>query len=226
MQPIVHEIDPTGDTLFILRKPDAPFTVESSFKQWPRALPQYYTPQMQQSELHLRNSALTTKPTVNCNPEIYMRLSSKHLFLASAYFQTLMANDWMETNAENGYSYTITAEDWDKKALLILMNIIHGQTQKVDQIFDLEMLTKIAVLVDYYKCNKAVHFFANSWINRLKQPLPSSYGRDLLLRLFVSYVFSESYTFKTLTKTIIYESRGSIHTLGLAIPKNIIGKFQ
>lgn len=88
------------------------------------------------------------------------------------------------------------------------------------------MLTKIAVLVDYYKCHKATQFFANSWISTPRQPLPSSYGWDLLLRLFVSYVFSEYYTFRTLTKIIIYESRGSIHTLGMAIPKNIIGKFK
>ncbi|EHK27105.1 uncharacterized protein TRIVIDRAFT_34151 [Trichoderma virens Gv29-8] len=226
MQPIVHEIDPTGDTLFILRKPDAPFAVDRSFVQWPRALPQYWTPEMQQNEQHLANCALAPPRTVTWNPEMHMRLSSKHLCLASEYFQKMMANDWRETNAENGYSYTITAEDWDKKALLLLMNIIHGQTHKVDRFINLEMLAKIAVLVDYYQCHQAVQFFANSWISQLRQPLPSSYGRDLLLRLFVSYVFSETYTFHTLTKTIIYESRGSIHTLGLPIPQKMIGKFQ
>ncbi|KAL7940567.1 hypothetical protein V8C42DRAFT_223893 [Trichoderma barbatum] len=58
--------------------------------QWTtKALSQYWTPQMQQNEPHVRNSALATTPTVNCNPEIHMRLSSKHLSLASEYFQKL-----------------------------------------------------------------------------------------------------------------------------------------
>jgi hypothetical protein len=224
--PEIHEIDPNGDTLFILRKPNAPFAVDSSFREWARAMPEYWTAQMQQKEGRLRDFALLTAPTANSNPEIHMRLSSKHLSLASEYFRKLMTSDWIETKAENGYSYTITAEEWDKEALLLLMNIIHGQTQKVALEVDLVVLAKIATLVDYYKCHKAVHFFATIWINQLGTPLPSSYERDLLLRLFVSYVFSDERAFQKLTKTIIYESRGPIHTLGLAIPEEIIGEFQ
>ncbi|KAH8123096.1 hypothetical protein LI328DRAFT_169759 [Trichoderma asperelloides] len=151
-----------------------------------------------------------------------MRLSSKHLALASEYFQKLMANEWKETKAESGYSYTIAAEEWDQDALIILMNIIHGQTQKLPEKVTLETLAKIAVLVDYYKCHKTVAFFADAWIRRLKGPLPSFYSRELLLRLFVSYVFSRENAFQQLTRTIIFKSRGPIHTLGLPIPEEVV----
>ncbi|UKZ85115.1 uncharacterized protein TrAFT101_000989 [Trichoderma asperellum] len=222
MQPTILEVDPEGDTLFILRNPDAPFAVESSFTLWPRALPQYWMPHMKENETSLWLSAIAATPATNNTPEIHMRLSSKHLTLASVYFQKLASSGWIETKVASGYSYTVTAKDWDADSLIILMNIIHGQTQKVPNKIDLEMLAKIAVLVDYYKCHKAVRFFADAWISRLRQPLPSSYSRDLLLRLLVSYIFSEHRVFTALTKTIIYESRGPIHTLGLPIPEDMV----
>lgn len=137
-----------------------------------------------------------------------------------------MANDWKETQAEGGYSYTITAEDWDQDALIMLMNIIHGQTHTVPLAVNLEQFAKFAVLVDYYGCHKAVNFFVRVWTSRLQPALPSSYSRELLLRLFTSYVFFEGDTFTKLTKTILYEARGPIHTLGLPIPNELVGKFH
>ncbi|EHK43254.1 hypothetical protein TRIATDRAFT_166834, partial [Trichoderma atroviride IMI 206040] len=154
--------------------------------------------------------------------EIHMRLSRKHLTLSSTYFQELAAIGWEETKVEGGYSYTVTAKGWDEEALIILMNIIHGQTQKVPLEVSLEKLAKIAVLVNHYGCQKAVDFYAKVWTSRLQAPLPETYSRELLLRLFVSWVFSEEHVFKKLTRTIIYESRGLIHTLGLPIPRKLV----
>ncbi|KAK2005681.1 hypothetical protein LZ32DRAFT_633432 [Colletotrichum eremochloae] len=138
-------------------------------------------------------------------PAIRMRLSSKHLTSASEYFRAAFAHDYMETKVESGYTYTITAQGWDQEALRLIMNIIHGQTQNVPQKVSLEMLAKIAAIVDYYKCRNAIHFFLQTWVKNLAGPFPSSYGFDLLLRLFIS----------RLTKTVILESRGPIHDLGL-----------
>lgn len=225
LQPTILEIDPAGDTLFILRNPNAPFGVDSSFIGWDTALPQHWTASQRLNEEMLRSSALAEAPAADSTLEIHMRLSSKHLTLSSTYFQKLMANDWKETKAESGYSYTVTAEEWDEEALTILMNIIHGQTQKVPHKVDLEQLAKIAVLVDYYHCHKAVDSFAKVWISRLQPPLPPSYSRALLLRLFVSYVFSECDAFTELTRVIIRKSRGLIHTLGLPIPTKLVGEY-
>lgn len=226
MQPKILEIDPAGDILFILRNPNAPFAVDSSFRKWDTALPQHWTAYQQLNEENLSILALAEAPDADSAPEIHMRLSSKHLTLSSTYFQNLAANGWEETKAEGGYSYRVTAEEWDAEALVILMNIIHGQTQKVPLEASLEKLAKIAVLVDYYGCQKAVDFYAKVWTRRLQPPLPETYCRELLLRLIVSYVFSEEDVFKKLTKIIIYESRGLIHTLGLPIPKKLIGRFS
>lgn len=225
-KPEILKIDPNGDTLFILRNADTPFATDSSFELWPRALPLFWTPDQQQNEHKLQTSALVAEVARDETAEIQMQLSSKHLALASTYFQRMMANDWKESKSENGYAYTITADDWNADALIIMMNIIHGQTQKVPKSVDVEKLAKIAVLVDYYECHKAIHWFAEVWIGRIREPRYMSYSRDTLLRLFVYYVFSDNDAFTKLTKTIIFESRGPIHTLGLPIPKELVGKFQ
>ncbi|KAK1252837.1 hypothetical protein MKX08_004024 [Trichoderma sp. CBMAI-0020] len=131
------------------------------------------------------------------------------------YLSLLRSRGWMEAKAENGDSYTMTAKGWDRDALTILMNIIHGQMQKVPHTVDLEKLAKIAVIVEQCRFHRATHFFGTTWISRLKQPLPSSYGRELLLRLFVSHVFYDQDAYEKLTKIIIYESRGWMHMLDL-----------
>ncbi|KAL7783679.1 hypothetical protein V8C43DRAFT_318283 [Trichoderma afarasin] len=190
MKRSVREVDPDGDTLLILRSPDAPFAIQQN------------------------------------KEELRLRLSSTHLTFASAYFKAMMSNDWRETISEEGYSFVVTAEEWDKKALLILMNIIHDQTTKIPRIMGIEMLAKMAVLVDYYKCHEAVEFYAKTWINNLIEPLPTCYGRTFLLRLCISWVFSESEVFRELTRAALYQSRGPIHSLGLPIPGDVIDALE
>jgi hypothetical protein len=225
LQPTVLEIDPAGDTLFILRNGDAPFAVDGFFRPWSTALA--LTDQERLNEEAMKNMVLKIPLFAVSTPELHLRLSSKHLTLCSTYFQKLAANSWEETKAQGGYSYTVSAQDWNKEALIILMNIIHGQTHKVPLEVDLEKLARIAVIVDYYNCHKAVDFYAKVWTSRLLQsPLFDSYSRELLLRLFVSYTFSESDVFTKLARTIIYESRGPIHTLGLPIPKRLVGRLN
>lgn len=228
MKRSVREVDPDGDTLLILRNPDAPFAVTDSF--WPDLLPTHIPTDMVMTELELGGSERSLRKPQNQvqqnKEELRFRLSSTHLTFASAYFKAMMSNDWRETRPEEGYSFVVTAEEWDHKALLILMNIIHGQTTKIPRIMGIEMLAKMAVLVDYYKCHEAVEFYAKTWINNLTEPLPTCYGRTFLLRLCISWVFSESKVFRALTWAALYQSRGPIYSLGLPIPGDVIGRHH
>ncbi|GKT61104.1 hypothetical protein ColTof3_08443 [Colletotrichum tofieldiae] len=65
------------------------------------------------------------------------------------------------------------------------MNVIHVQARDVPRKVSLEMLAKIAVIVDYYKCHNAIHFFSQTWVENLGKPLPSAYGIDLLYNVMV-----------------------------------------
>lgn len=155
--------------------------------------------------------------------EVRFQLSSKHLTLSSVYFRKMLKGQWKESVPSNSV-YEEDASEWDVEAVLILMNIIHGRIRSVPRVISLEMLTKIAVLVDYYECHEVIELHVENWIKNLSQNLPDNYDRHLVLWLSVSWIFSRGTIFEAITKVVIKESRGFLRTLELPIPPKIIGK--
>jgi hypothetical protein len=156
-----------------------------------------------------------------------LRVSSRHLNLASPYFKVALNGPWKEaTSVSADGCRHIFADDWDPQAFLILMHIIHGRNRQVPRHISLELLAKIAALVDYYECYEAVEVFAKLWLQGLKSQsqLPSQVGRDLVLWLFISWVFGDADIFRSITSTALQQSQGSLPTLGLPIPEGIIGE--
>ncbi|KAK1971930.1 hypothetical protein LY78DRAFT_11921 [Colletotrichum sublineola] len=150
--------------------------------------------------------------------EVKFLLSSRHLILASRYFNAKLNGTWKEaTRHAIDRRYHLEASDWDSDALLILMNIIHGRTRSVPRRVDCEMLAKIAVLVDYYDCHEVVEVFASMWIDALKDQLPSECSRDLVLWLLIAHVFQHD-IFAKVTKTAVLAGRGPMPTMDLPIP--------
>ncbi|KAL7787629.1 hypothetical protein V8C43DRAFT_288664 [Trichoderma afarasin] len=225
-----YEIDPSGDTLLILQNANAPFAVLPSSGPQAKQKASDSTPDdkttSKAQDADSKPKEEGSKPKdADSKPTVQMRLSSKHLTLASKYFQKMTANNWKESKEvtpEVGYSYVINANDWDEKALLLLMNIIHGRTSKVPRYIDLELLAKIAVLVDYYQCHEAVAFYSQTWLSSIFIVIPRKGERDYMLRLVVCLVFSEVFNFQLLTKTIIWGATGPIDSLGLPIQQKII----
>ncbi|KZL75235.1 hypothetical protein CT0861_08395 [Colletotrichum tofieldiae] len=154
-------------------------------------------------------------------------LSSRHLILASRYFSAKLKGPWIEATVDstNG-QHPVQASEWDDQALLLLMRIIHGQNRKVPHKITLEMLAKIAVLVDYYDCHEAVDLVASIWIDSLKGCLPLQCNRDLILWLLISSVFRQPDIFLSATKTAIQESRAPLPPLELPISLNVISSID
>lgn len=231
MESTIHKVDPNGDTLLILKNPNAPFAAGDE-NVWPNLLPKYRTEKMRRNERELvqlvcadESDDDTTREV--STREVYFQLSSKHLAFTSEYFRGLMANNWKEANSSRDFAYTVTAKDWDEAALLMVMNIIHCKTKEIPQKVDPTMVAKVAVIVDYYQCSGAVGFYAETWIKNFEKETSSdTYGRALLLKLFISCVFSNASNFQKLTEVIIRQSRGPIHSLGLPFPQEIIGELQ
>ncbi len=58
--------------------------------------------------------------------------------------------------------------DDDQSIMVIVLNIIHGRNRLVPKQADLEMMTKLAILVDKYKMVEVVvESFSDPWINDL-----------------------------------------------------------
>lgn len=161
--------------------------------------------------------------------ESYIRIqvSAKHLILASPVFKKIITGSWKEsiTYLQKG-SVEINAEGWDTEALLILLRVIHCQYNSVPRKMTLEMLAKVAVLVDYYRCNEAMSICTDIWIGSLEEKIPTGYSRDLILWLWVSWIFQLSAQFKEATSTAMSLSNGLVDNLGLPIPDNVIGSMN
>lgn len=227
MKPTLHKLDAKGDTLLTLLNPNPPFAAYIPLLE--NALPQQHNTEYEAWDARNKEQQLWDAPNESSFNKftigsIQMQLSSKHLQLASAYFRRMMANNWKESTPKDGFSFSVTANGWNEEAFLTVMRILHAQTTTLPQIVNLEMLAKVAVIVDYYQCHGATDFFTKAWINKLEEPLPTSFGRSLLLRFLVSWEFSEADTFRHLSQIIIRESRGPVNAQGLPIPEAIISK--
>jgi hypothetical protein len=91
--------------------------------------------------------------------------------------------------------YHIGVSDWDEEALFILLSIFHVRVRQIPATVSLEMLAKIAVLVDYYELVGAevIERDTSGWIAHLRRvAIPSSYCRDLMLWIWISQLFQMS----------------------------------
>lgn len=158
---------------------------------------------------------------------IHYHCSSAHLKLASKTFQKALSGGWAEgVPREDGRRY-IEVEAWDEKALHILLNIFHLRYDQVPRKPDFEQLAKLATLIDYYQCREATAICTEIWIEALHVDwdMPTIYGRDLILYIFVSCIFKDQSLFKRSTEIAINTGTdGTLRTLGLPIPPVVSSK--
>ncbi|KAH7122733.1 hypothetical protein B0J11DRAFT_532172 [Dendryphion nanum] len=173
-----------------------------------------------------------SEPTKLEDDEIHYLVSSRHLMLASPWFRrTLTREEFIEASKDPSDGlYHIPASDWDEEALLILLNVFHVRTRQVPTTVSLEMLAKIAVLVDYYELENAevMERDIRVWIADVRRSVefPSSYCRDLMLWICISRVFQMSVEFEKATAMAIKGSEGCIQTLDLPIHQKIISSID
>jgi hypothetical protein len=170
---------------------------------------------------------VTTEPIEEVG--IRFRVCAGNLMSASPWFnRVLKKNGWMESswNSENRCFY-VSAEDWDEEAFIVLMNIFHLRNDKVPRTVTLEILAKIAILVDYYECGESIGLFMDVWVAdlRAKTPIPTTYCRDLILWMWVSWAFRLSDLFKQTTAVAIKQCTEPVRNLGLPIPAWITGTY-
>ncbi|KAF2463995.1 uncharacterized protein BDR25DRAFT_382905 [Lindgomyces ingoldianus] len=211
----IHIIDQRADTVILLK--DA----GSSFAVWKERVPpdDGKQPRKCHNDMNFNNNVATEDETLESG--IRYHVSSRHLMLASKHFMKALSEDgWKESHRKKDGVFYVSAQDWDARAFLILMNVFHLRNQAVPRSVSLEMLAKIAVLVDYYDCAEAMVVFVGIWVEILKKsdPVPSTYGRKLMLWMLVSWVFRLPQQFKHTTNIALTQCDDkSIQTMGLPI---------
>lgn len=229
MEEPLHVLDPVGDIILVLRNPNAPFAV---WDEWEGVGSSESASATDEDNPPSPPTLFGDEPAPaddEVEPEqpskIRFRLSSRHLSLASRYFEKQLEAPWKDDSAVSSCGcYYIYADDWDAEALLALVQIMHGRNRSVPRSLNLEMLAKIAVLVDYYECHEAVEVFSEIWFKALESPLPTQSNRDLILGLVVSWVFKQADVFETVTARAMQQCKGPLPTLDLPIPKSLVGR--
>jgi hypothetical protein len=153
-----------------------------------------------------------------------MLVSSPHLVLASPVFQAMVEGPYAEGSTDHRGIYRFTTHGWNQEALVIVLDIIHGHHRSVPKSLDLEMLAKVAVIVDYYKCHEIVEVFADKWLKVLQKGRTDHYGKASMLWLLISWVFSCPEIFERMAGLALKHSTRLILAEDVPIPGGILGK--
>ncbi|GMF67455.1 unnamed protein product [Aspergillus oryzae] len=152
-----------------------------------------------------------------------IRVSSKHLTLASSYFRQRLVPETDDHRPVEKDVVPACVEDVD--ALLIMLDIIHGQTRKVPRSITFKKLFMIAVLVEHYECVEAMEAFAEVWAEKLKGEIPVVYSEDLVKWIGIAWIFRLESLFQKTTRTAIRRCTGPISAMDVPIPLALIGEL-
>lgn len=156
----------------------------------------------------------------------HVRVSSKHLILASPVFKRMLQVSFKEGQQLSSQGHTeLPLPDDNPAALLVLLNLIHGQTRKVPRAVDLWMLTELAILVDKYELLETTEIVMEHWFQGVESDIPLSFTDDLLPWICLSWVFKKPEIFKKVTRVAQLESEGLLEVNQLPIPQSVLGIF-
>jgi hypothetical protein len=211
MKSISYDIDPGGDIDLILKKPNKQNIVPEDTTQTVDG--KRINPKFPNSPCFGRYQVFSElypdgeNETPDFEVEVHMRVSSRHLILASRIFRAMLEGHWKEGTPSSGPIRQISAEDWDAVALAIVLDAIHCRHHDIPTTMQIGLLARIATIVDYYQCREAMRFHYEAWAHRGVK----NSGRDNnanVLRLYVSWVFHDENEFETATELVLRRGTG------------------
>jgi hypothetical protein len=159
------------------------------------------------------------------NMRARIRVSSRHLMLASAYFKRSLGGELAEGHTlryEGRVEVNMKGQDLD--TILLVMNMIHGRFRSLPSSVGLDALTRIATLVDYLECHEVVEPFVNNWIEQMRGRMTRTYSKKLIQWICICQVFNKASLFKTVTLIAIRQARDVVDKADLPIRDRIEGK--
>ncbi|KAG9253071.1 uncharacterized protein F5Z01DRAFT_173802 [Emericellopsis atlantica] len=107
--------------------------------------PQPTVPSLTSQTQNTAPAAPKPKPT-----RVEFLVSSKHLTLASKYFETMLEGPWSESTATTSPHRVINASEWCPDAFLLVLCGIHGQARQVSRGPLIAIQARVAAICDYY----------------------------------------------------------------------------
>ena len=162
--------------------------------------------------------------------EIEMLVSSRHLMLSSPVFKAMLQHSNFAEGKElqDSKKVTIPLPEDDPDAFAIILDIVHGRNRKVPKEVNLDLMGKLAVLVDKYQMLEVVEMFSDIWIDGLRVNLPKNFTADAVPWLGIAWVFKKEVEFRHLTSIIEQEGDSKLgKEFGeeVPVPELVIGKL-
>lgn len=224
--PETYEVDPDGDLLISLAMPVEDTIVDDDQHSMDPPANSHRSSQPKATDRTCEEVMGTISN--KSHSQISFKVSSKHLTLASRPFNKMLLGGWKEARKEyeDGLRHVDLAEGFDSEALRTLLDILHGKTRTVPRSTTLEMLTNLAVLVDYFECHEPVEVWSDLWIQELEGSLPTNSSADVYDWILISVVFQKPAIFNSITRTAAMHQCDPINKLDLPIPKSVDGRFD
>lgn len=205
----IQEVDPSG-TLLIVHTPSV-----EPFAPWS---------EQKEQDGHAGSGK---EATVSRAEEFTARCSSDTLRLVSPYIKSSFDGCWTESGPDADGIRHVKLAGFDSQALKYVLNILHHRADLNPEHLTLENLAKMAVIVEYLGCHQAFVLASRTWIAEYKG-LPKSakleFGREVVLWLLVSTVFTMKPIFDSAATMAIEEGTGPLDTLHLPIAERVVGK--
>jgi hypothetical protein len=166
-----------------------------------------------------------------------MFVSSRHMMLVSLVFRTMLSGNFKERRepASDG-KVQVPLPNEDPTSFAIVLDIVHSRNRRVPKHVDLELLTRISIIVDKYQMVEAVESFSDGWIERLKKDMPTTYGLfgDESKRKFhrwmpIAWVFNLQSEFKSVTQVVARATGAGLKNeidSRLPIPSAVLGMLS
>lgn len=165
-------------------------------------------------------------------------MSSQHLITACPKFKKMLQSPWKESAPVNATSPSessdqvpcipaireISTSGWNVHALVQVLNIIHGRNKEVTRgDTTLRFIADMTVIVNYYECVEAASLAADLWRERVD--VPKKYGKESIVLLFISWVFSWDAMFSSMAQLVMEHGEGLEHVETNNLPiATILGK--
>jgi hypothetical protein len=225
MSSSVHSFDSDGDLMLILSKPQKTENAASQDATRGTTGPS--------SNKRKRDVAIQSIPVTEVE-KIRMVISSKHMILASPVFKAMLQpgrfREGLERNAAGHMEVHLPD---DNQAVVIVLNLIHGRNRVVPKQVDLEILTRLATLVDKYQMVEAVESLSDTWIDNplANERLPGGYvanQKESIQRwIAISWIFKRQKEFTKITSAVMICCGSNLlkeFDIELSIPEKIIGR--
>lgn len=239
-----HEVDPDGDLVLILGSSAQNADLEGNIDNTAFENPLSEKPARKDIEENLSDRAASAELSRSMDmgeqnghmsrvsvgsddgdQEVRIRVSSKHLTLASRVFKSMLQPGFLEGDQLRSQNLAKLLLPGDNPAaMLVLSNLIHGKNRQVPLKVKFSMMTELAILVDKYELLEITEIFLDSWFRNLETNKSLGFSKDLLPWMCISWVFNKEDIFEHVTKLAQFECEGPTEMCGFPIPSSVLSK--